>query len=126
MHTNRLNAIATFPRMLATAVALIAGGCAGESEREAARGAARCEVSRGKHVFITVTGVFNDFPCLAPIFEQPPGHSLEDFLREGAIAGNAPFNPINFDLLVDGAPVDIAEPPMTLVVPRDGEDKLSP
>jgi hypothetical protein len=67
-----------------------------------------CQVPRGKHVFYTVRGVFNDFPCPEPFPKPAPGQSLEDFLREGAIAGNALFNPASFDLLVDGAPVDIA------------------
>jgi hypothetical protein len=57
-------------------------------------------------VFFTVTGVFNDFPC--PGVPGPaPGQSLEDFLREGAIAMDR-FNPANFDLLVDGNLIDIA------------------
>ena len=66
-----------------------------------------CLVPHGKHVFYTVTGVFNDFPCPDPTFHPAPGQSLEDFLREGAIAGNVFFNPANFDLLVDGVLVDM-------------------
>jgi len=67
-----------------------------------------CLVPNGKHVFFTVTGVFNDFPCPDPTFHPAPGQALEDFLREGAIAGNVFFNPANFDLFVDDVPVDIA------------------
>ena len=67
-----------------------------------------CVVPHGKHVFYTLTGVFNDFPCPDPTFHPAPGESLEHFLREGAIAGNALFNPANFELLVDGTSIDIA------------------
>jgi hypothetical protein len=61
-----------------------------------------CAVPTGKHVFFVFTGNFNIFPCPDPDFHPAPGQSLEDFLRDGAVAANARINPANFEVIVDG------------------------
>ena len=48
----------------------------------------RCRVRLGKPVLIAVQAVLNSYPCPDPSFEPAPGQTLEEFLREGAIAYN--------------------------------------
>ena len=63
-----------------------------------------CRVPRNKPVLLPLWVIINDYPCPDPSFEPAPGQSLEDFLREGALA----FNNGTQDLAVtiDGRPID--------------------
>jgi hypothetical protein len=42
-------------------------------------------IPAGKGLFLPLLNVINDYPCPDPNFQPPPGQTLEEFLREGAI-----------------------------------------
>lgn len=45
-----------------------------------------CRIPFRKPALVKLWSVINDYPCPDPTFEPAPGQSMEDFLREGAVA----------------------------------------
>jgi hypothetical protein len=66
----------------------------------------RCTVRFGKPVLVGVQAVLNSYPCPDPTFEPAPGQTLEQFLREGAIAYNNLY--FNIAATIDGNAVELA------------------
>jgi len=66
----------------------------------------QCRVGLGKPVLIGVQAVLNSYPCPDPTFEPAPGQTLEEFLREGAIAYNNLYSDIT--ATIDGHAVELA------------------
>jgi hypothetical protein len=65
----------------------------------------RCRVRLGKPVLIGVQAVLNSYPCPDPSFEPAPGQTLEEFLREGAVAYNNLYS--NIAATIDGHAVEL-------------------
>jgi hypothetical protein len=65
----------------------------------------RCRVRFGKPVLVGVQAVLNSYPCPDPSFEPAPGQTLEEFLREGAIAYNNLYSDVAAS--IDGQAVDL-------------------
>jgi len=65
----------------------------------------RCRVRLGKPVLLGVQAVLNSYPCPDPSFEPAPGQTLEEFLREGAVAYDNLYSDIT--ATIDGHPVEL-------------------
>ena len=64
-----------------------------------------CRVPFGKRVLVPIRAVINDHPCPDPTFNPAPGQSMEDFLREGAVAYNDGVR--DLAVTVDGEAVSV-------------------
>jgi len=57
-----------------------------------------------KAIFLPIISILNDYPCPDPDFEPADGQSLEDFLREGAVAYIDGLE--NLEVILDGVALD--------------------
>lgn len=67
-------------------------------------GESNITLSRDKAFFIPLVTILNDYPCPDPDFEPAEGQSLEDFLREGAIALIDGLE--NLEVILDGVALE--------------------